>query len=64
MLMRALFLASAWTCFGVVALADAAPPYSMAERVIALLTIPGPFITLGLLLVFCVQPAWDDKEED
>ena len=64
MLMRSLFLASAWTLFGVVALADATPPYSVAERVIGVVTAPGPFITLGLLLVFCVQPAWTGKKEE
>ena len=64
MLMRALFLASAWTLFGVLALADATPPYSLAERVIAVLTVPGPLATLGLLVVFCVQPVWTGKKGD
>ena len=62
--MRALFLASAWTLFGVVVLADATRPYTLAERVMAVLTVPGPFITLGLLLAFCVQPLWGGKKED
>lgn len=60
--MRLLFLASAWTLFGVVVLADAAPPYTTVDRVIAVLTVPGPFIVLGLLLAFCVQPAWGGKK--
>lgn len=64
MFSRALFLASAWTLFGAAALADAAPPYSTAERVIAVLTVPGPFATLGLLLAYCVQPAWSAPKED
>lgn len=64
MLMRLLFLASAWTLFGGAALADAAPPYSTADRVIALLTAPGPFATLGLLLAYCVQPVWTGTKDD
>lgn len=64
MLIRALFLASAWTLFGAAALADAAPPYSTAERVIAVLTVPGPFVTLGLLLAYCVQPVWTGTQDD
>ena len=62
--MRWLFLASAWTLFGVVVLADATRPYTTADRIMAVLTIPGPFITLGLLLAFCVQPVWGGKKED
>lgn len=64
MLMRSLFLASAWTLFGAAALADAAPPYSTADRVIAVLTAPGPFITLGLLLAYCVQPLWTGTQDE
>ena len=64
MLMRLLFLASAWTLFGVIVLADATLPYTTAERVMAVLTVPGPFITLGLLLAFCGQPVWGGKKED
>ncbi len=64
MLMRLLFLASAWTLFGVVVLADATPPYTPGDRVMAVLTVPGPLITLGLLLAFCVQPVWGGKKED
>lgn len=64
MLMRLLFLASAWTLFGVVVLADATRPYTTADRVVAVLTVPGPFITLGLLLAFCVQPVWGGDEDD
>lgn len=64
MLVRSLFLASAWTLFGMAALADAAPPYTTADRVIAVLTAPGPFITLGLLLAFCVQPAWSGQKDE
>ena len=62
--MQWLFLASAWTLFGVVVLADASRPYTTADRVIAVLTVPGPFMTLGLLLAFCVQPLWRGKKED
>ena len=62
--MRWLFLASAWTLCGVVGLADASRPYTAAERVMAVLTIPGPFIIIGLLLAFCVQPFWGGKKED
>lgn len=64
LLLRSLFVASAWTLFGAAALADAVPPYSTAERVIAVLTVPGPFATLGLLLAYCVQPAWTRPKDD
>lgn len=64
LLMQWLFLASAWTLFGVVVLADATRPYTTADRIMAVLTIPGPFITLALLLAFCVQPVWGGKKED
>lgn len=63
-LLRSLFLASVWTLVGGISLGDAAPPYTTTELVIALLTLPGLIATVGLLLVFCVQPAWDGKEED
>ena len=63
MLIRALFMASAWTFFGAAALAEAAPPLSMVDQVIAVLTAPGPFIILGLLLFYCVQPAWTGEGE-
>lgn len=62
-LCRLLFLASAWTFFGAAALAAAAPPYTTVDRVIAVLTIPAPFATLGLLLAFCLQPAWTGKKD-
>lgn len=61
-LMRWLFLASAWTLFGVVVLTDATRPYTTADRVMAVLTVPGPFIVLGLLLAFCVQPVWGGRK--
>ena len=64
MLIRLLFLASMWTLLGAVLLADATRPYTTTERVIAVLTIPAPFIALGLLLAFCVQPVWGGKKED
>ena len=64
MLIRSLFMASAWTCFGAVALAEAAPPLSMVDQVIAVLTAPGPFIILGLLLAYCVQPVWGGTPDD
>ena len=64
MLMRLLFLASAWTLFGVVVLADATRPYTTADRVIAVLTVPGPFAALGLLVAGLCRWAWDGKEDD
>ena len=62
--MRLLFLATAWTLFGVVVLADATRPYTTADRVMAVLTVPGPFIVLALLLAFCVEPVWGGKKDD
>lgn len=64
MFARALFLASAWTFFGAAALAEAAPPLSLVDQVIAVLTAPGPFIILGLLLAYCVQPVWSGTRDD
>ena len=63
-LCRSLFLASAWTFLGGLWLGDAVPPYTTTERVIALLTMPGLIAIGGLLLAFCIQPAWDGTEED
>lgn len=64
LLIRSLFLASAGTLFGLVALADATPPYSAVDRTIAVLTVPGPFVTPSLLLIYCVQPVWTGKTDD
>lgn len=64
MFARSLFLAAAWTFFGMATLAKAAPPYTLVEQVIAVLTAPGPFVIVALLLLYCVQPLWDGDQED
>ena len=52
------------TALGLLALHGATPPYTTAQRVVALLTMPAFLAMTGLILVFLVQPLWTGKKDE
>ena len=64
MLNRLLFVTTGLTALGLLALFDATPPYTPAERVVALLTLPVFLAMSGLILAFLVQPLWTGKKDE
>ena len=64
MLNHLLGMTTVLTALGLLALSDATPPYTPAQRVVALLTMPAFVAMSGLILVFLVQPLWTGKKDD
>ena len=64
MLNHLLGMTTVLTALGLLALSDATPPYTPAQRVVALLTMPAFVAMSGLILVFLVQPLWTGKKDE
>ena len=64
MLNRLLFVTCGLTVLGLLALHDATPPYTTAQQVVGLLTLPAFVAMSGLILVFLVQPLWPRNKDD